>query len=158
MASIEIALASIAAGHRSVADADVQRRLRELGIVGPAAIHLIATSEAGLRSAAAEILGDGFGNDAWFALLRLWQSSTYQGRQWLQQRGRELAAGPPPVAGPPPLVVEDPHGHFVVAASPPPPRTATTSQPVPLVPVYGRNRGLYAYDRYQTVSCYQSCG
>ena len=25
----------------------------------------------------------------------------------------------------------------------------------PLVPVYGRNRGLYAYGRYQNNSCYQ---
>ena len=96
MASIELALASIDAGHRREADADVQRRLRELGIVGPAAVHLLATSEAGLRSAAAEILGDGFGNHAWFALLRVWQSSAYQVRQWMQQRGRQLAADPPP--------------------------------------------------------------
>ena len=77
MASIEMALASTAAAHRYAADADSQRRLRELGIVDPAAIHLIASSEAGLRSAAAEILGDGFGNDAWSALLRAWQASTY---------------------------------------------------------------------------------
>ena len=134
MASIELALASIDAGHRREADADVLRRLCELGIVSPAAVHLLATSEAGLRSAAAGILGDGFGNHAWFALLRVWQSSAYQGRQWMQQRGRQLAAGPPPPANrllrpsggpwfdfPPPLV-----------GAPPPPRGGTSSQAVPV--------------------------
>ena len=154
-----MARASIVADHRCAADADVQRRLRELGIVGPAAILFIASSEAGLRSVAAEIIGDGFGNDAWFALLRAWQSSTYQGRQWLLQRGRELAAVPARFIIPPHLVVDvDSDDEYAAAehaanvacgfaaAAPPRPRASSTPPPLrssstPPVPLNRSNLG-----------------
>ena len=44
--------------HQAVDDVDVLRRLHDLGVAGAASISLIASTEPGLRSAAAEILGE----------------------------------------------------------------------------------------------------
>ena len=75
------------------------------------------------------------------ALLRVWQSSAYQGRHWMQQRGRQLDAGPPPPANHFPSLsgrctASAAWGYFVPAGA--------------LVPVFARCRRLYAYGRHET--------
>ena len=57
--------------------AEVRRQLLELGVEGAAPILHLANSADELRSVAPEVLGDGFGNEAWFAILHVWKSSFF---------------------------------------------------------------------------------
>ena len=77
---------------------NVRRRLMELGIDDDASVHHLAADESSLRSVAAEVLGNGFGNEAWFALLHVWRSSAFQGRRWVESQSRRLSAPPTPPA------------------------------------------------------------
>ena len=92
-AAFDAAVESRAADAAAATDVDVRRRLGDLGIVGPAAIHLMATSETDLRTVAAEVLGDEYTDGAWDALLRTWSSSAFAGRNELLRRSRSM---PPP--------------------------------------------------------------
>ena len=79
--------------------ADVRRKLWEIGIEDAASILYLAANEAELRRFAPEVLSDCFGNEAWFALLHVWQSSAFQGRRLVESQGVRLAAPPtPPVS------------------------------------------------------------
>ena len=94
------AAAESRAADRDAADLDVYHRLRDMGIVGPAAIHLMATSEADLYTVAAEVFGDDSEDGAWNALLRTWSSVAFAGRNELLRRSRSLAPPPPLVVAP----------------------------------------------------------
>lgn len=73
---------------------DVLRRLRELGIIDAQSIACLAADEVGLRRAAAEILGDQFGNGAWFALLAVWRRSLACGNKWALTAATRHAVAP----------------------------------------------------------------
>ena len=100
VAAFDAALAADAAAAAVLA---VRRRLDDIGVVGPAATFLLASSEDDLRSVATEVLGDGFTAAAWNALLLTWSASEFAGRRELLQRCRSLpsasALGIPVVGG-----------------------------------------------------------
>ena len=60
---------------------EVRRQLEVLGIGDRSSIMHLAGDIEKLRSVAQEVLGDGFGNEAWFALVSVWRSSSFLGRQ-----------------------------------------------------------------------------
>ena len=88
MASIE--------SQAATAIADVRLKLHALGTADAVSILYFAATEDELRIAAPEVLGNDFGNAAWFALLHVWRASLFKGRLWLESRGDSLVAPPPP--------------------------------------------------------------
>ena len=82
----------------TAAEADVRRRLTGMGIIGPASIHLMAKSEFILRLVAVEVLGPDYADTAWFALLRVWSSSSFDGRSEISRRSRALPSTSSPLA------------------------------------------------------------
>ena len=98
VAAFDAALAADAAAAALLA---VRRRLDDIGVVGPAATFLLASSVDDLRLVATAVLGDGF---HWCLLV----ASEFAGRRELLQRSRSLpsasALGILVVGGAPPTL------------------------------------------------------
>ena len=89
-----LAAARTAAADASVAMAVVRRRLDDVGVIGPAATFLMASSAADVRLVATEVLGPDFTDASWTALHQIWTASEFAGRRELVQRSRALHSAP----------------------------------------------------------------
>ena len=87
-AAVDAAVADAIA--TAAAMATVRRCLDDLGVMVPAATHLLASNAAELRSVAAEVLGVDYIAALWDALLSTWADAGFAGRRELLQRSRSL--------------------------------------------------------------------
>ena len=74
----------------AAAMAAVRRRLDDIGVIGPAATFLLASTVADLRLVAAVVLGVDFTDASWNALHLTWIEAEFAGRRVPLQRSRSL--------------------------------------------------------------------